>query len=151
MGILAIADWGRRYLDKGLWCPIPTIPPYLFTPLPEARQFGGTGTSETISVGSPQRGCSPMLPGVLEVASDSAAVLDGRSNCRRWCRVRRAYPSTKCPSTVRDGLSKSGFGTRIQGIVGGHNHPDALADQEVTRHDHWSRANCPTPGLANAW
>ena len=77
MGIVAIADWGQRYLDKGLRCPIPTIPPYLFTPLPEACQSGGTGTSETISVGSPRRGCSPMLPGVLEVASDSTAVLDG--------------------------------------------------------------------------
>ena len=40
MGIVAIADWGRRYLDKGLRYPIPTIPPYLFTPLPEARQSG---------------------------------------------------------------------------------------------------------------
>ena len=40
MGIVAIADWGRRYLDKGLKYPILTIPPYLFTPLPESRQSG---------------------------------------------------------------------------------------------------------------
>ena len=40
MGIVAIADWGRRYLDKGLKYPIPTIPSYLFTPLPESRQSG---------------------------------------------------------------------------------------------------------------
>ena len=40
MGIVAIADWGQRYLDKGLKYPIPTIPPYLFTPLPESRQSG---------------------------------------------------------------------------------------------------------------
>ena len=40
MGIVAIVDWGRRYLDKGLKYPIPTIPPYLFTPLPESRQSG---------------------------------------------------------------------------------------------------------------
>ena len=39
-GIVAIADWGQRYLDKGLKYPIPTIPPYLFTPLPESRQSG---------------------------------------------------------------------------------------------------------------
>ena len=75
MGIVAIADWGRRYLDKGLKYPIPTIPPYLFTPLP-VTPIRGTGTGETISVGRPRRGCSPPLPGVLEVASDSAAVLD---------------------------------------------------------------------------
>ena len=40
MGIVAIVDWGRRYLDKGLKFPITTIPPYLFTPLPESRQSG---------------------------------------------------------------------------------------------------------------
>ena len=40
MGIVAIADWGRRYLDKGLRYPIPTIPPYLYTPLPESHQSG---------------------------------------------------------------------------------------------------------------
>ena len=40
MGIIAIADWGRRYLDKGLRYPIPTFPPYLFTPLPESCQAG---------------------------------------------------------------------------------------------------------------
>ena len=37
MGIIAIADWGQRYLDKSLRYPIPTFPPYLFTPLPESR------------------------------------------------------------------------------------------------------------------
>ena len=40
MGIVAIADWGQRYLDKGLKYPIPTIPLYLFTPLPESHQSG---------------------------------------------------------------------------------------------------------------
>ena len=39
MGIVAIADWGRRYLDKGLRYPILTIPPYLYTPLPESHQW----------------------------------------------------------------------------------------------------------------
>ena len=40
MGIVAIADWGRRYLDKGLKYPVLTIPSYLFSPLPESRQSG---------------------------------------------------------------------------------------------------------------
>ena len=40
MGIVAIADWGRRYLDKGLRYPIPSFLLYLFTPLPESRQAG---------------------------------------------------------------------------------------------------------------
>ena len=52
----------------------PTVPIHSFTRVTPIR---GTGTSETISVGRPWRGCSPPLPGVLEVASDSAAVLDG--------------------------------------------------------------------------
>ena len=38
--IVAIADWGRRFMDKGLNYPIPTFPQYLFTPLPESRQGG---------------------------------------------------------------------------------------------------------------
>ena len=89
MGIVAIADWGRRYLDKGLRCPIPTIPPYLFTPLPEARQSGAQVPVKPSQLGAPRKGCSPTLLGVLEVASDGAAVLDRRSNCRRG-RVRPA-------------------------------------------------------------
>ena len=43
MGIVAIVDWGQRYLDKGLRYPIPTIPPYLYTPLPESRQSRAQG------------------------------------------------------------------------------------------------------------
>ena len=77
MGIVAISDWGGRYLDKGLRYPIPTIPPYLFTPLPESRQSGGQ-----VPVKPSQYGGRRGLPGVLEVASDSAAVLDGQGNCR---------------------------------------------------------------------
>ena len=77
MGIVAIADFGRRYLDKGLKYPIPTIPPYLFTPLPESRQSGAQVPVKPSQLGRPQRGCSPPLLGVLEVASDGAAVVDG--------------------------------------------------------------------------
>ena len=150
MGIVAIADWGRRYLDKGLRCPIPTIPPYLFTPLPEAHQSGAQVPVKPSQLGAPggdvcQR-CQESwkwLVTVLQFWMDKA-------NCHRWCCVQRACPSSKCPSTVCDGHSKSGFGTQIQGILGGCNHPDAMADQKVTRHDHQTRANCPTPGLANA-
>ena len=36
--IVAIADWGRRFIDKGLNYPIPTFPQYLFTPLPDLCQ-----------------------------------------------------------------------------------------------------------------
>ena len=53
MGIVAIADWGRRYLDKGLKYPIPTIPPYLFTPLPESRQSGAQVPVKPSQLGGP--------------------------------------------------------------------------------------------------
>ena len=53
MGIIAIADWGRRYLDKSLRYPIPTFPPYLFTPLPESRQSGAQVPVKPSQLGGP--------------------------------------------------------------------------------------------------
>ena len=150
MGLVAIADWGRRYLDKGLRCPILTIPPYLFTPLPEARQSGAQVPVRPSQLGAPggdvRQCCQESWKWLVTVLQ----FWDGRGNCRRWCRVRRACPSSKCPSAVRDGHSKSGFGTRIQSILGGRGHQNSMVDQKVTWHDYRTRANCPMPGLANA-
>ena len=36
--IVAIADWGQRFMDVGLKYPIPMFPQFLFTPLPESHQ-----------------------------------------------------------------------------------------------------------------
>ena len=36
--IVAIADWGRKYMDVGFKYPIPVFPQFLFTPLPESHQ-----------------------------------------------------------------------------------------------------------------
>ena len=77
MGIVAIVDLGRRYLDKGLKCPILMFPQYLFTPLPEAHQVGATSPCETIPAGQPWRRCLQPEQGILEMASDGVAVLDG--------------------------------------------------------------------------
>ena len=84
MGIVAIADWGRRYLDKGLRCPIPTIPPYLFTPLPEARQSGAQVPVRPSQLGAPGgdvRQCCreswKWLVTVLQFWTDEATVTDG--------------------------------------------------------------------------
>ena len=38
--IMAIADWGRKFMDVGLNYPIPTFSQFLFTPLPELHQCG---------------------------------------------------------------------------------------------------------------
>ena len=84
MGIVAIADWGRRYLDKGLRCPIPTIPPYLFTPLPEARQSGAQVPVRPSQLGAPGRDVHQRcreswkwLVTVLQFWTDKATVADG--------------------------------------------------------------------------
>ena len=36
--IVAIADWGWRFMDVGLKYPIPMFPQFLFTPLLESHQ-----------------------------------------------------------------------------------------------------------------
>ena len=36
--IVAIADWGQKFMDVGFKYPIPTFPQFLFTPLPESHQ-----------------------------------------------------------------------------------------------------------------
>ena len=36
--IVAIADWGQKFMDVGFNYPIPTFPQFLFTPLPESHQ-----------------------------------------------------------------------------------------------------------------
>ena len=84
MGIVAIVDWGRRYLDKGLRYPIPTIPPYLFTPLPEAHQSGAQVPVKPSQLGGPggdvRHRCWESwkwLVTVLQFWTDEATVTDG--------------------------------------------------------------------------
>ena len=84
MGIIAIADWGQRYLDKGLRYPIPTFPPYLFTPLPESRQSGAQVPVKPSQLGGPGgdvRHCCreswKWLVTVLQFWTHEATVADG--------------------------------------------------------------------------
>ena len=84
MGIVAIADWGQRYLDKGLKYPIPTIPPYLFTPLPESLQSGAQVPVKPSQLGGPRgdvchrcRESWKWLVTVLQFWTDEATVADG--------------------------------------------------------------------------
>ena len=84
MDIVAIADWGRRYLGKGLRWPIRTIPPYLFTPLLEARQSGAQVPVRPSQLGAPGgdvcqrcRESWKWLVTVLQFWTDEATVADG--------------------------------------------------------------------------
>ena len=84
MGIVAIADWGQRHLDKGLKYPIPTIPPYLFTPLPESRQSGAQVPVKPSQLAGPggdvchrSRESWKWLVTVLQFWTDEATVADG--------------------------------------------------------------------------
>ena len=84
MGIIAIADWGRRYLDKGLRYPIPTFPPYLFMPLPESHQEGAQVPVKPSHLGGPggdvRHRCWESwkwLVTVLQFLMDEATVANG--------------------------------------------------------------------------
>ena len=84
MGIVAFADWGRRYLDKGLKYPIPTIPPYLFTPLPESHQSGAQVPAKPSQLANPRgdvrhrsRESWKWLVTVLQFWTDEATVANG--------------------------------------------------------------------------
>ena len=84
MGIVAIADLGQRYLDKGLKYPIPTMPPYLFTPLPESHQSGAQVPVKPSQLAGPggdvrhrSRESWKWLVTVLQFWMDEATVADG--------------------------------------------------------------------------
>ena len=84
MGIVAIGDWGRRYLDKGLKYPIPTMPPYLFTPLPESCQSSTQVPVKPSQLAGPEgdvrhrsRESWKWLVTVLQFWTDEGTVADG--------------------------------------------------------------------------
>ena len=92
MGIVAIADWGRRYLDKGLKYPIPTIPPYLFTPLPESCQSGAQVPVKLSQLANPggdvchrSQESWKWLVTVLQFWTDEATVANGTVYGGRVC------------------------------------------------------------------
>ena len=104
MGIIAIADWGRRYLDKGLRYPIPTFPPYLFMPLPESHQEGAQVPVKPSHLGGPggdvRHRCWESwkwLVTVLQFLMDEATVANGAvyGGRVRPASVKRFFPPVK--------------------------------------------------------
>ena len=51
--IVAIADWGCKFLDSGFKYPIPMFPTFLFTPLPESHQGGAQVPVKPSQVNAP--------------------------------------------------------------------------------------------------
>ena len=52
--IVAVADWGRKYMDTGFKYPIPMFPQFLFTPLPESHQGGLRSQSDQPRLACPE-------------------------------------------------------------------------------------------------
>ena len=51
--IVAIADWGQKYMDVGFKYPIPAFPQFLFTPLPNSHQGGAQVPVKPSQVNTP--------------------------------------------------------------------------------------------------
>ena len=52
--IVAIADWGQKYMDMGFKYPIPMFPQFLFTPLLESHQGGSQVPVKPSQVNTPR-------------------------------------------------------------------------------------------------
>ena len=66
--IMAIADWGRKFMDVGFNYPTPMFPQFLFTPLPESHQGGAQVKS---------REAWKWMAAVLQFWGDEASSADG--------------------------------------------------------------------------
>ena len=82
--IVAIADWGREYMDAGFKYPIPVFPQFLFTPLPESHQGGSQVPIKPTQVNAPRgdvriksREAWKWMVAVLQFWGDEASSTDG--------------------------------------------------------------------------
>ena len=92
--IVAIADWGRKFMDVGLNYPIPTFPQFLFTPLPESHQGGAQVPVKPSQVGVPggdmhdkSREAWKWMVAVLQFWGDEVSSTDGIVYGGRKCPV----------------------------------------------------------------
>ena len=82
--IVAIAGWGRKYIDVGFKYPIPTFPQFLFTPLLESHQGGSQVPVKPSQVNTPRgdvcqrsREAWKWMVAVLQFWGDEASSTDG--------------------------------------------------------------------------
>ena len=82
--IVAIADWGWKFMDVGFNYPIPMFPQFLFTPLPESHQGGAQVPVKVSQVNIPRgdvrdksREAWKWMVAVLQFWRDEASSTDG--------------------------------------------------------------------------
>ena len=82
--IVAITDWGRKYMDMGFRYPIPTFPQFLFTPVPESHQGRSQVPAKLSQVHAPggdvrqkSREAWKWMVVILQFWGDEASTADG--------------------------------------------------------------------------
>ena len=82
--IVAIADWGRKYMDVGFRYPIPTLPQFLFTPILDSHQDGSQVPVKPTQLHTPRgdvrqrsREAWKWMVAVLQFWGDEASTTDG--------------------------------------------------------------------------
>ena len=92
--IMAIADWGQKFMDVGFNYPIPTFPQFLFTPLLESHQGGAQVPVKPSQVNIPRGDMSDKsreawkwMVAVLQFWGDEASSADSVVYWGRECPV----------------------------------------------------------------
>ena len=92
--IVAIADWGQRYMEVGLSSPVPTFPDFLFTPVPDSHQDGSQVPIKLSQVRTPggdvwdkSKDALKWLVTMLQFWGDEASSTDGIVYGGRECPV----------------------------------------------------------------
>ena len=92
--IVAIADWGQKYMDVGFKYPIPTFPQFLFTPVPVSHQGRSQVPVKPFQVHTPRgdvchrsREAWKWMVAVLQFWGDEASTTDGIVYGGRVCPV----------------------------------------------------------------
>ena len=92
--IVAITDWGHKFLDSGFKYPIPMFPAFLFTPLPESHQGGAQVPVKPSQVNAPggdfhlkSKEAWKWLVAVLQFWGEEASSTDGVVYGGRECPI----------------------------------------------------------------
>ena len=92
--IVAIANWGQKYMDVGFRYPIPTFPQFLFTLVPESHQGGSQVSANLSQVHAPRgdvrqksREAWKWMVAILQFWGDEASTANGVVYGGRECPV----------------------------------------------------------------